>query len=88
MSAVTITEASVSGDAATVQLAGSMRLVVDPARLKEILRQLATQQGMPLDEASLDAGIATMQSVMGSIPVNETVDLVREAGAWKICDPA
>jgi hypothetical protein len=88
MSGVTFTDSSVTGDSATVQIAGSLRMVVDAARFKEILRQLAQQQGQPIDEAALDAGVAQMQSVMQAVPVNETVDLVREGGAWKICDPA
>jgi hypothetical protein len=86
VSKVTVTETNVSGDNATVTLAGSMGMTIDEEAFKAIIREVAEQQGTPIDDAQLDALMAMMGSFTQDIPMNETVNLVRENGAWKICE--
>jgi hypothetical protein len=85
-SKVIVTETNVSGDTATVTFAGSMGMVIDEDAFKDVIREVAEQQGTPIDDAQLDALLGMMGSFAQEIPMNETVDLVRENGAWKICD--
>lgn len=86
VSKVAVAETNVSGDTATVQLTGSMSMVIDEEAFKDVIREVAEQQGTPIDDAQLDALLGMMGSFAQDIPMNETVDLVRENGAWKICD--
>jgi hypothetical protein len=86
VSKVAVAETNVSGDTATVQLTGAMSMVVDEEAFKDVIREVAEQQGTPIDDAQLDALMGMIGSFAQDIPMNETVDLVRENGAWKICD--
>jgi hypothetical protein len=86
ISKVMVTETNVSGDTATVTLAGSMGMVIDEEAFKDVIREVAEQNGTPVDDAQIDALLGMMGSFSQEIPMNETVDLVRENGAWKICD--
>jgi hypothetical protein len=86
VSKVAVAETNVSGDTATVQLTGAMSMVIDEEAFKDVIREVAEQQGTPIDDAQLDALLGMMGSFAQDIPMNETVDLVRENGAWKICD--
>jgi len=86
VSKVIVTETNVSGDTATVTMAGSMGMAIDEEAFKDVIREVAEQQGTPIDEATLDGLIAMMGSFTQNIPMNQAVDLVRENGAWKICD--
>lgn len=85
-SRLTVTPTSIQGDAASVQLAGAIGLSIDAARLRELFRQVAQQQGVPVDDARLDQAITALQAMTQSVPVNEAVDVVREGGTWKLCD--
>jgi hypothetical protein len=85
-SKVTVTETNVSGDKATVTLAGSMGMVIDKEAFKAVIREVAQQQGTPVDDATLENLLTMMGSFSQDIPMNQTVDLVRENGAWKICE--
>ena len=78
-------EVSSSGDNASVQLGGSLTFSFDAEQLRGLLRALAEQSGQPVDEATVDALVAGLQSAGQSIPISETVDVVREGGSWKIC---
>lgn len=80
-----ITQTSGTGDKASVQVNGTMKVSVDAPRLRDMFKKLAEQQGQPVDDATLDGLVSTLQAVSQSIPVNQTVDVVREGGAWKLC---
>jgi hypothetical protein len=84
-SRMTITTTGVDGDTATVQLAGAMGLSIDASRLRDLLRQVAEREGVPVDNARLDQAITVLQTMTQSIPVDERLDVVREDGAWKLC---
>jgi hypothetical protein len=86
-SGVTVGEPAVNGDSATVKLGGTMKVSVDAEKLKPILKAALERQGMPADDASLDAMLAMMGGAGATeVPMNETLELVRENGAWKLCE--
>jgi hypothetical protein len=86
-SKVSIGTPQVSGDNATVPLSGTMKITIDPQKLKPILAQALASQGLPTDDASVDAAMGMMGTISGQdIPMdNQPVKLVKENGAWKIC---
>jgi hypothetical protein len=84
-SRLTVTTTSIQGDSATVQLAGAMGLSIDASRLRELFRQLAEREGVPIDDARLEQVITGLQTMTQSIPINESVEVAREGGSWKLC---
>lgn len=86
VSKVVLTEGTVSGDSAEVQMTGTIGIDLDAAKMREVLRPVLEGQGLPTDDASLDAMLAGLEGMAQSVPLDETVQVVREDGAWKICD--
>ncbi|HET7726146.1 MAG TPA: hypothetical protein VFK54_02360 [Candidatus Limnocylindrales bacterium] len=86
VSKVVLAEGTVSGDSAEVQMTGSIGIAFDDAKMREVLRPVLEQQGLPADDASLDAMLSGLEGMAQAVPLNETVQVVREDGAWKICD--
>lgn len=84
-SKLTIGDANIQGDSATVQLGGEIEISFDQEKMRDVMREVLEAQGQPVDDASLNLAIAAMGSFSQAVPVDETVDLVREGGAWKIC---
>jgi hypothetical protein len=84
-SRMTVTTTGIQGDGATVQLAGAMGLSIDAARLRELFRQIAQSEGVAVDDARLEQIVTGLQTMTQAIPINETVEVVREDGTWKLC---
>jgi hypothetical protein len=84
-SGLAVTTKSIQGDQAEVHLGGTLGFSFDAGRLRELFRQLAEQQGVPVDDAMLDSMITMLQGTTQSLPLNQTVDVVREGGTWKLC---
>lgn len=84
-SEMTFTDANVAGDSAQVQVAGSMGFSFDGEQLRTLFRQLGAQQGQVVDDATLDMIVGAMGDAAQSTPVDQTVEMVREDGAWRIC---
>ena len=85
-SQVTVGSPSVDGSTATVQLGGSMTIDIDAEALRPIIVAALEAQGMPTDDASVDAMLGMLGGFTGQpIPMTETLELVQEGGAWKIC---
>lgn len=85
-SRLTITETSVSGETATVLIAGPLLVSFDADQLRDTFRELADRQGTEIQEAQLNALIAALQASSQTVTVNETVEVARENGAWRLCD--
>lgn len=87
-SKVTVGTATESGDTASVPLSGSMSFSFDTAKMRDIMKLALAAQGQPTDDATIDAAMAMLQGFSGqAIPMDgQTMDLVKEGGAWKICD--
>jgi len=86
VSKVVLTEGTVSGDTAEVRVTGTMGIEFDAATMREVLRPVLEEQGLPSDDASIDAMLGGLEAMAQNVPVDETVQVVREDGAWKICD--
>ncbi len=84
-SELSVSETSISGDRAGVLIAGPMTLRFDAEQLRDVFGRLAEQQGQAVDPARFDALIAALQATSHTVSVNETVDVVREGGGWKLC---
>ena len=84
-SQMTFTDANVAGDSAQVQLAGTMSFSFDGEQLRDLFRQIGEQQGQVVDDATLDMIVGAMGYAAQSTPVDQTVEMVRENGAWRIC---
>ena len=71
---------------ATVHVNGNMTVTVDPAKFKPILKTMLQAQGLPNDDATIDAALTAMSgSLSNSQAIDEDVKLVNENGKWLIC---
>jgi hypothetical protein len=80
-----VTTRSVQDDRAEIHLGGNLAVSFDAERLRSLFREIAEQQGVSVDDAALDSMIAALQATTQSLPINETVAVVREEGTWKLC---
>ena len=87
-SKVVVGTATVSGDTATVPLTGSMKLTIDSEKLKPVVKAALAAQGMPSDDAAVDAALGFVSAFNGQeIPLDDQpITLKKENGAWKVCD--
>ena len=81
-------DAVIDGDVAEVPVTGTLKVTFDAAAMRPLLRQLLDQQGTTMTDEQLDALLKTLESFGQDVPVDQTVRLVRESGAWKICQDA
>jgi hypothetical protein len=80
------TEKSKTGDAAVVHVTGNMVITVDPAKMRELMKKAMSAQGQTVDDATLDAVIASMAgSLSQTQPLDEDIPVVQEGGKWLIC---
>jgi hypothetical protein len=80
-----VTTRSVQGDRAEIHLGGNLAVSFDAERLRSLFREIAEQQGTPVDNAALDSMITALGATTQSLPINETVEMAREDGTWKLC---
>ncbi len=85
VSGVDIGDAAIDGDVAQVPLSGDVKVTFDSDTLRPIVRQLLDQQSVPMTDDQLDALLQSLQAYGQDVPLNQTVRLVQESGAWKIC---
>lgn len=78
-------EAVIDGDAAEVPVAGTIKITFDKEAIRPVLRQMLEQSGATMNDDQLDALLASLESYGQDLPVDEVISLVREDGAWKIC---
>ena len=78
-------EPAIEGDVAQVPVSGTLKVTFDAAAMKPILRQVLEQQGTTMTDEQLDALLTTLEAYGQDVPVDQSVRLVREAGAWRIC---
>ena len=82
---VQVGNATIDGDVATVPVTGSIKVTFDSVALKPILKAALEGQGASMTDAQLDALLATLQSYGQDVPLSQAIRLVRENGAWKVC---
>jgi hypothetical protein len=88
VSKVTVGAVTETGDSATVALGGTMSFSIDEAKMKEVLKKAAEAQGQAIDDAQLEMAMQMFKGISAQpIPMDgQTMDLVKENGAWKVCD--
>lgn len=85
VSKVTVGDATVTGDVATVPVGGELGVTFDAVAMRPILRKALASQGRTMTDAQLDALVQGLQAFGQSVPLDQTVRLVEEGGAWKVC---
>ncbi len=78
-------EPVIDGDVAQVPVTGTVKVTFDAAAMRPILRQVLAQQGTTMTDEQLDALLKTLEAYGQDVPLDQSVRLVREGGAWKIC---
>jgi hypothetical protein len=82
---VKLGDASIDGDTAQVPVTGTIKVTFDAAAMRPILREVLDQQGTTMTDEQLDALLKTLESFGQDVPVDQSVRLLREDGAWKVC---
>ena len=82
---VTVSAAKVEGDVATVPVGGDLGVTFDAVAMRPIVGKALAAQGRTMTDAQLDALVQGLQAFGQAVPVDQTVRLVHESGAWKIC---
>lgn len=76
---------AIDGDVAQVPLTGTLKVTFDAEAMKPILGQVLEQQGTTMTDEQLDALLNTLEAYGQDVPVEQSIRLVREDGAWAIC---
>ena len=89
-SGVTVGSATVNGDSATVPVTGTMKMTFDKEKLRPIIKQMIEAQGggAQLTDEQIDGFLDQMAGGGQGVPLDETMTLKQEGGAWKICEPS
>jgi hypothetical protein len=83
---VTTKEVSKTDTAAKVHVTGDMSIKVDPEKFKTVAKALFTAQGLPADDATINAMVAGMANSLSSTQkIDSDVNVVNEGGKWLIC---
>jgi hypothetical protein len=82
---VKLGDPAIDGEIAQVPVSGTLKVTFDAATMKPILKQLLATQGTTMTDDQLDALLRTLAAYGQDIPLDQSVRLVRESGAWKIC---
>lgn len=82
---VKLGDAVVTGDTATVPVKGDVGVTFDAAKMRPIVRKLLASRGTTATDEQVDALIKGLAAYGQAVPVDESIRLVRENGAWKIC---
>lgn len=84
-SGLDVTVVDEAGDTATVHLGGSLIYSFDAEQLRDILRAAVEGQGRQIDEEQLTTLITALGNSSQSLPLDQTIMMAREGGAWRIC---
>jgi hypothetical protein len=83
---VTTKEVSKTDTAAKVHVTGDMSIKVDPEKFKTVAKALFTAQGLPADDATINAMVSGMANSLSSTQkIDSDVNVVNEGGKWLIC---
>jgi len=76
---------AVEGDTAEVTVEGDIRVTFNAEILRPILVQFLESQDRELTDEQVDALLRTLERAGQDFPLTQTLGLVREGGAWKLC---
>lgn len=82
---VELGDAAIDGDVAQVPVTGRLKVTFEPDAMRPILRQMLDQQGTTMTDEQLDGLLKTLGAYGQDVPLDLSLRLVREDGAWKIC---
>jgi hypothetical protein len=83
---VSTKEVSKTDTTAKVHVTADMKMTIDQAKFKTIMKTVMAAQGLPADDATLDAAITAMSTQFAAgQKLDEDVDVVNEGGKWLIC---
>jgi hypothetical protein len=82
---VKLGDAAIDGDTAQVPVTGTIKVTFDSAAMRPLLRQVLDNQGTTMTDEQLDALLKTLEASGQDVPVDQSVRLLREDGAWKVC---
>jgi ribosomal protein L25 (general stress protein Ctc) len=83
---VTTKEVTKSDKAATVHVTGDMTINIDKEKFKAIVKAMSTAQGLPADDATIDAMVSGMATQLSTTrKLDEDINVVNEGGKWLIC---
>ena len=85
VSKLKVGDATVDGATAQVPVTGDLGVTFDATKLRPILKQVMASQGNPMTDEQLDALLKTLGTYGQAVPVNQSMRLVQEGWAWKIC---
>lgn len=85
VSKLKVGDATIDGSTAQVPLTGDLGVTFDAAKMRPILKQVMASQGTTMTDEQLDALLKTLGAYGQAVPVNQSMRLVQEGGAWKIC---
>lgn len=85
VSKVTIGDATDFGSVAVVPVKGDVGVTFDAAKMRPILRQFLASQGTTMTDEQVDALLKGLAAYGQAVPIDQSIRLVREGGAWKIC---
>jgi hypothetical protein len=88
VSGVDVGEAAIEGDTAEVPVSGTIKVTFDAEAMRPVLRELVAAQGTTMTDEQLDALLTTLAAYGQDLPFDETIRVVREDGAWRICQDA
>jgi hypothetical protein len=85
VSDVTFGDPQVDGDVANVPVTGSVKVTFDAVQIRPIMKQLLEERGTPMSDEQLDMLLKSLTAYGQDVPIEQTIRLVRENGAWKVC---
>ncbi len=90
VSHLVVTERTGTKDGNTVEVAIDGPLVerFDPAKVEALFRAYASESGQPIEQDLLDQTLANVSRGPVQIQMRETVPVVQQDDAWRICPPA
>jgi len=85
VSKVKVGDAAITGETAQVQVTGDLGVTFDAAKMRPILKQFLASQGTTMTDERVDALLKGLAAYGQAVPLDQSIRLVRESGAWKIC---
>ena len=69
-------------------VSGTINVTFDETAMRPLLKTVLEKSGTTMTDTQLDDLLKLLESYGTDLPVDETLQLVRENGAWKICQDA
>jgi hypothetical protein len=84
---VTTKEVTKTDTEATVHVTSDVKMTIDQAKFKALMKTVMAAQGLPVDDATLDTMLTAMSAQLGkTTKLDEDVKVVKEDGKWLICE--